>query len=132
MEYYTTASKHSTNTSTACDTTNIKSDITDTWYTLSLCGNFQNFFLFWISCDTPSIKIDTAEQQVARHNQPNIYIHTTNRQQNTLISTTSGETFNTITQIRKIKITRYILAPLQLMSTYYKTCIIHPINLVTM
>ena len=27
---------------------------------------------------------------------------------------------------------RYILAPLQLMSTYYKTCIIHPITLVIM
>ena len=35
------------------------------------------------------------------------------------------------TQIRKIKITRYILAPLQFMSTYYKTCIIHPFTLVT-
>ena len=36
-----------------------------------------------------------------------------------------------ITQIREIKITRYILAPLQIMSTYYKICIIHPITLVT-
>ena len=50
---------------------------------------------------------------------------------------TSGETFNTtiycITPIRKTKITRYrnILTPLQLMSTYYKTRIIHPISLVT-
>ena len=29
-------------------------------------------------------------------NQPNICVHTANRQQNTLISTTSGEKFNTI------------------------------------
>ena len=35
-------------------------------------------------------------------------------------------------QIRKTKITRYIFAPLQLMSTYDKTCTTHPITLVTM
>ena len=40
-----------------------------------LCVNLQSVFLFWIACDAPSIKVDTAEQQVARHNQPNIYIH---------------------------------------------------------
>ena len=53
MESYTT-SKHSTNTSTACD--------------------------------VPSIEVDTKEQ-VARHNQPNIYTPYTheNRQQNTQI-----------------------------------------------
>ena len=39
---------------------------------------------FWTACDTPSIEID-AKEQVARHNQPNIYIDTTNRQQNTQI-----------------------------------------------
>ena len=102
-------------TSTARDTPSIKVDITGTWYTLSLCVNFWSFFLLWIACDTPSIKVDTTEQQVARHNQPNIYIHTTNRQQNTQISTTSGETFNTIYNTnQKTKVTRYILASLQL------------------
>ena len=35
---------------------------------------FQNFS-FWIACDIPNIEVDTKEQ-VARHNQPNIYIHT--------------------------------------------------------
>ena len=53
---------------------------------LSLCVNFQSFFSFRTACDTPSIEVDTTEQQVARHNQPNIiYIRTTNRQQNTQI-----------------------------------------------
>ena len=50
---------------------------------LSLCVNFQSFFSFWTACDTTSIEIDTTEQQVARHNQPNTYIRTTIRQQNT-------------------------------------------------
>ena len=40
----------------------------------SLRVNFQSFFSFWIACDTPSIEVDTTEQQVARHNQSNIYI----------------------------------------------------------
>ena len=40
---------------------------------LSLCVNFQSFFSFWTACDTPSIGVDTTEQ-VARHNQRNIYI----------------------------------------------------------
>ena len=85
--------QHYNNTSTACDTLSIKVDITDI---RNHSVNFQSFFLFWIACDTPSIKVDTTEQQVARHNQPNVYMHTTTRQQNILISTTSGETFNTI------------------------------------
>ena len=94
-ESYTT-SKYSTNTSTACDTPSIKVDITKR-YTLSLCVNFQSFFLFWIACNTPSIKADTTEQQVARHNQPNINIYTQQIDNKILlISTTSGETFRTI------------------------------------
>ena len=52
---------------------------------LSLCVNFQSFFSFWTACGAPSIEVDTTEQQVARHNQPNIYIRTTNRQQHTEI-----------------------------------------------
>ena len=40
---------------------------------LLCCVNFQSFFPFWTACDTPSIEVDTTEQQVARHNQPNIY-----------------------------------------------------------
>ena len=96
MESYTTTSKHSTNTSTACDTPSIKADITDTpEYTLSLCLNFQNFFWFWMACDTQ------ASKQIQQNNRQlditsRTYIYTTTRQQNTLISTTSGETFNTI------------------------------------
>ena len=35
-------------------------------------------------CDTPNIEVNTKEQ-VARHNQPNMYIYTTNRQQNAQI-----------------------------------------------
>ena len=82
-------------------------------YTLSLCVNFQSFFLFWIACDTPSITVDTTEQQVAGHNQPNIYIYiyTANTQQNSPISTTSAETFNTITQIRYNKNKQVHLGP---------------------
>ena len=45
---------------------------------LSLCVDFQSFLSFWTACDTPSIEINTTEQQVARHNQPNI-IYTHNR-----------------------------------------------------
>ena len=129
MEYYTTTSEHSTNTSTACDTPNIKVDTPEcNRYTLSLCVNFQGF-LFWVTCDTPSIKIDTTEQQVALDITSRIYIHTTNRQ-HTLISTTSGENFNTIYNTnQKIQITRYILAQLQLLSKYYKTCIIRLLQL---
>ena len=41
---------------------------------LLCCVNFQSFFPFWTACDTPSIEVDTTEQQVARHNQPNMYI----------------------------------------------------------
>ena len=53
--------------------------------TLYLVCKFQSFFSFWIACDTPvpNIEEDT-KVQVARHNQPNIYIHE-NRQQNTPI-----------------------------------------------
>ena len=42
--------------------------------TLYLVCKFQSFFSFWIACDTPvpNIEEDTKEQ-VARHNQPNIY-----------------------------------------------------------
>ena len=108
-------------------------------YTLSLFVNFQRFFSFWIACDTPSIEVDTTEQQVARHNyQPNIYIHihTTNRKQNILISTTSGETFNTIYNTNQKNINNQVPGTtswphIQLTSTYCKTCIIHPITLVT-
>ena len=32
---------------------------------LSLCANFQSFFLFGTACDTPSIEADTTEHQVA-------------------------------------------------------------------
>ena len=61
------------------------------------CVNFQSFFSFWIACDTPSIKVDTTEQQSRQLDLTSrTYIYTTDRQQNTLISTTSGETFNTI------------------------------------
>ena len=56
-----------------------------------------------------------------------MYIHTTNRQQNTLISTTSGETFNAIYKNQKNKNYQVHLGPLQVMSTYYETCIFHPI-----
>ena len=82
--------------------------ITDTRYTLSLFVNFKSFFSSWIACDTPSVEVDTTEQQVARHNQPNIYIHTINRQQNILISTTSGETFHTIYNTNQKNINRPI------------------------
>ena len=41
---------------------------------LSLYVNFQSF-LFWTACDIPSIEVDTKEQ-VARHNQPNMYVYT--------------------------------------------------------
>ena len=59
MESYTTTSKHSTNTSTACDAPSIKVDITDI-----RCHsvNLKSFFLFWIACDKSSIKVDTTEQ----------------------------------------------------------------------
>ena len=40
--------------------------------TLFVC-KFQSF-LFWTACDTPKTEVNTKEQ-VARHNQPNIYIH---------------------------------------------------------
>ena len=70
------------------------------------------FFSFWTACDTPSIEVETTEQQVARHDQPNIYIPGTQQIDNKTLypHVTSGETFNTIytlTQVRKIKITRY-------------------------
>ena len=45
---------------------------------LSPCVKIRSFFSFWTACDTPSIEINTTEQQVARHNQPNI-IYTHNR-----------------------------------------------------
>ena len=51
--------------------------------TLYLVCKFQSFFSFWTACDIPNIEVDTKEQ-VARHNQPNTYIHT-NRQQHTQI-----------------------------------------------
>ena len=42
---------------------------------ISLCVNFQSFFSFGTADDTPSIEVDTTEQQVARHNQPNKYLY---------------------------------------------------------
>ena len=39
-----------------------------------LICKFQKFFSFWIACDIPNIEVDTKEQ-VAGHNQPNIYIY---------------------------------------------------------
>ena len=129
MESHTTTSKPSTNTPTTCDTQESKYNR----YTLSLFVNLQSFFSFWIACDTPSIELDTTEQQVARHNKPNIYIHT-KRQQNIQISTTSGENFYTVynTNQKKRKKTGTSWPHIQLTSTYCKTCIIHPITLVTL
>ena len=53
MESYTT-SKHSTNTSTACDTSSIKVDITDTMvYAITLCKLLEFIFAlvsYWILC----------------------------------------------------------------------------------
>ena len=49
---------------------------------------FQSLFSFGIACDISNIEVDT-KKQAALHNQPNVYfevyIHTTNRQQNTQI-----------------------------------------------
>ena len=42
--------------------------------TLYLVCKFQGFFSFWIAYDIQYIEVDTKEQ-VARHNQPNIYIY---------------------------------------------------------
>ena len=44
-----------------------------------LICKFQKFFSFWIACDIPNIEVDTKEQ-VAGHNQPDIYIYTYRRQ----------------------------------------------------
>ena len=44
------------------------------------CKHGTNTSIAW---NTPSIKVHTTEQYGARHNQPNIYTHTTNRQHNT-------------------------------------------------
>ena len=84
--------------------------ITDIRYSITLCKLLE--FSFWIVC-TPSIEVDTTEQ-VARQNQPNIYMRIYT-QQTTKYSNIHdiGRTFDTITQIRRIKITRYILAPYQ-------------------
>ena len=65
-----------------------------------------------------------------------IYTHTTNRQQNILISTTSGETFHAIYNTNQKNINNPVLHLgsiylVQLTSTYCKTCIIHPITFVT-
>ena len=38
---------------------------------ITLC-KLPELLLVWTACDTPSIEVDTTEQQVARHNQPNI------------------------------------------------------------
>ena len=47
MESYTT-SKHSTNTSTACDTSSIEVDITDTMvYAITMCKLLE-FLLVWL------------------------------------------------------------------------------------
>ena len=46
---------------------------------LYLVCKFQSFFSFWTACDIPNIEEDT-KKQVARHNQPNIYIYIYKRQ----------------------------------------------------
>ena len=132
MEYYTTTSEHSTNTSTACDTPSIKVDITDTRYHSVQTSGVP-------SCLGQHV-IHQALKQIQQNNgqlditsRTHIYTHNklTTKYSNihdigrklSLLSTT---------QIRTTKITNYILAPLQLMSTSYKTSIFHPINLATM
>ena len=78
---YTTTSRPNTNTSPI---------------TLYQVFKFQSFFSFWIACDIPNIEVDTKEQ-VARHNQPSIYILVYIRKQTKYsdpIPTTSGESMN--------------------------------------
>ena len=128
MESYTATSKPSTNTSTTCDTPASKYNR----YTLSLFVNFQSFFSFWIACDTPSIEVETTEQKAARQNQPNIYIYTHNKQitqySNIHDIGRNLQDYNTNQKKKQVHLGPiYIL----LTSTHCKTCIFHPIALVT-
>ena len=125
----------STNTSTAFDTPSIKVDIVRT--TPSLC-KFLEFLLILNSMRYTRHQSKYLVQQnnrwfdITRRIYTYTCIHTANTQQNTPMTTTSGQVFNTINiENRNREKDRYILAPLRLMSTYIQICIIHPITLVT-
>ena len=103
-------------------------------HTLSLCVNFRVASRFgwhvihqaskWIQQNNRQLDI-TSRAYIYTQQIDNKILQYPRQREKPLILVSAA-------QIRKTKITRYILAPLQLMSTYYKTCIIHPIALGTM